>query len=1205
MTPERWKRIQELVQSAIERPAAERAAFLASACGDDAALKDEVGRLLLASGQTEGGMSSPAAALLAGAGGDRTPATGTLGPRDATPGSPSGRAVGAATTTFAAGEVVGERYRILRFIAQGGMGEVYEAEDLALHGRLALKTIRPEIAADGLALARFKREIHIARQVTHPNVCRIYDLGTHRAQGQEVLFLTMEMLSGESLSDRIARARRLTPAEALPIVSQMAAGLDAAHALGIIHRDFKSANVMLVPDPRGGTRAVVTDFGLARGITGGDGMASISDTGAVAGTPAYMAPEQVQGLELTPAADTYALGIVMYEMVAGVRPFEGGSAMTVAVRRLTEAPAPPRRHVPDLDAAWEAAILRCLERDPAARFARTADLVKALGEPARALASEDSVTRTAGRMVSGAPTVLTGRRHQWTAAAVLGVLVAVGAGYAVVRQRTRSVGPSAAAPAPAAVVAPRRAVAVLGLKNVAGRADAGWLSTAVSEMLTMDLAAGGKVRTVPGGEVVRARKDLGLAEVDSLTAEQLSGLRGNLAVDLVVFGSYTVVSGGENRLLRIDLRLQDAATGQAVASGTASGTEGQLFDLVSRAAGPLREKLGLGAVTPAQGLEVEASLPSNRVAARLYAEGLASLQVFNATAAREALEKAVAAEPKHPLPHAALAEAWSLLGYDGKAAEEAKRAASLSEALPPAQKLAIEARFYEIAKDWPKAIESYQSLVKSQPDDLEHGLKLAQVQISAGKAKQALVTLEGLGSLPKPLSEDPRINVAQARAFLDLGDRQKQQSFAAQAAAKAKARGARLLLARARLLEASALDALGDPKQATAASEEARGLYEAVGDRGGVARALLDLAVMLYGRSDLDGARRLLERSLGISREIGDRRTTALVLQDLGNVASDLGQASTARKLHDESLSTFRQIGAKIEAAGALNNMGARLQNAGNLAGAQQRYQEALALYGEVGERTGVARTLTNVAEVLFARGDLKKARDMHEESLAICREIGDKDVAAYDLYRLGILFAASGDARAAKDKYEEALVLQRELGDKISAAQTRLGLALLALAQDRAAEAESLARGAEEDLRVGGATDPTALAQAILAEALLVQGKTAEAASFSEKASAAAAKSDDPGVRTATTIAAARVRAASGKAPDVAAALSALDAARAQVAKVGLVKEEYEARMALGELEVASGQAAAGRARLQALAKEADAKGFGSIARRAAKQSS
>ncbi|MGA3209823.1 MAG: WD40 repeat domain-containing serine/threonine-protein kinase [Terriglobales bacterium] len=285
--------------------------------------------------------------------------------------------------TIPAEEVLAGRYQVIRVLGRGGMGEVYEAEDLELRTKVALKIIRPELAAQPGVLERFKREIQLARKVTHANVCRIFDLGYHvDSSGRRLSFLTMELLHGETLADRIGRAGRLTTTEALPIVEQMAAGLQAAHAEGIVHRDFKGANVMLIDSPPGsqpGVRAKITDFGLARAVAGTEArFSTLTGSAALAGTPAYMAPEQVEGLEITAQSDIYALGVVMYEMVTGVLPFSGPTPWSVAVKRLTEVPLLPRIRVPNLDPKWERAILGCLERKPADRFANASEIIATL-----------------------------------------------------------------------------------------------------------------------------------------------------------------------------------------------------------------------------------------------------------------------------------------------------------------------------------------------------------------------------------------------------------------------------------------------------------------------------------------------------------------------------------------------------------------------------------------------------------------------------------------------------------------------------------------------------------------------------------------------------------------------------------------------------------------------------------------------------------
>lgn len=290
-------------------------------------------------------------------------------------------------SVFHVGDVVAYRFRIVRYLARGGMGELYEAEDLELHERVALKTIVSAIANDERSILLFKREVHLARQVTHSNVCRIFDVFRHRPAGEgnpagEVVFLAMELLHGETLRDRLARDGRLSTADALSIVRQMAAGLAAAHRVGVVHRDFKSHNVMLVDPtpPERELRAVVTDFGLARRSAHDDqtSVALLGDASDVSGTPAYMAPEQVEGGPVTPAADIYALGVVLFEMVTGILPFSAETPLRTAIKRLQEPAPSPRTHRPDLDVVWEGTILRCLARAPEDRFAAIGDVVVAL-----------------------------------------------------------------------------------------------------------------------------------------------------------------------------------------------------------------------------------------------------------------------------------------------------------------------------------------------------------------------------------------------------------------------------------------------------------------------------------------------------------------------------------------------------------------------------------------------------------------------------------------------------------------------------------------------------------------------------------------------------------------------------------------------------------------------------------------------------------
>jgi Protein kinase domain len=280
---------------------------------------------------------------------------------------------------YVPGTTLLERYRIVSPLGKGGMGEVYRAEDLKLGQTVALKFLPKSLARNEEALGRFTREVRMARQVSHPNVCRVFDIG--EADGQT--FLTMEFVDGEDMSSLMRRIGRLPADKALEIARQVCAGLAAAHEHGIIHRDLKPANIML--DGRG--RARITDFGLA-------GLATeMKGEDARAGTPAYMSPEQFSGGEVTAKSDLYSLGLVMYEIFTGKKPYEAATYDEMARLREKSAPTAPSTHLKDIDPLVERVMLRCLESNPDKRPASALQVAAALpgGDPlAAALAAGET-----------------------------------------------------------------------------------------------------------------------------------------------------------------------------------------------------------------------------------------------------------------------------------------------------------------------------------------------------------------------------------------------------------------------------------------------------------------------------------------------------------------------------------------------------------------------------------------------------------------------------------------------------------------------------------------------------------------------------------------------------------------------------------------------------------------------------------------------
>jgi hypothetical protein len=280
---------------------------------------------------------------------------------------------------FAPGVIVADRYRVVALLGRGGMGEVYRAEDLKLSQVVAIKFLPETLSRDAAALARFHSEVRIARQVSHPNVCRVFDIGD--ANG--IPFLTMEYVDGEDLSSLVRRIGRLPQDKATEVSRQICAGLAAAHERGVVHRDLKPSNVML----DGAGKARITDFGLA-GIA-----ANIQGAEVRAGTPAYMAPEQLAGKEVTFKSDIYSLGLVMYEMLTGKRAFVANSMAELMKAREEGTVTNPSTLVKDLDPLIERVILRCLEKEPSKRPSSALQVAAALpgGDPlAAALAAGET-----------------------------------------------------------------------------------------------------------------------------------------------------------------------------------------------------------------------------------------------------------------------------------------------------------------------------------------------------------------------------------------------------------------------------------------------------------------------------------------------------------------------------------------------------------------------------------------------------------------------------------------------------------------------------------------------------------------------------------------------------------------------------------------------------------------------------------------------
>jgi serine/threonine protein kinase len=355
MDSAKWERLKDVFEEATSMSGDERSLFLRTACAGDDQLHAEVERLL--------SQAAAAAEFF------RTPAAGHAASTPEVPHS------------FLDGQLVCQRFVIRRFIGRGGMGEVYAAEDKVTGVMVALKTIRGEVNSDQRLCAAFRKEVQLARRVTHKNVCRIHDLFEHCLEQagercvRRIQILSMELLEGETLAQLLKERQRITVNEAIPILRQIAEGLAAVHRAGVVHRDLKPANVFLTSSKTGEIRAVLTDFGLARGDANDSVWSGLSGPTVILGTPKYMSPEQLEGSTADIASDMYSLGAIWYEMLTGHAPHESSSATSSALKRLSEDPPSPRKFIPDLNIQVEKAVLKCLQRDPSRRFAGIADLL--------------------------------------------------------------------------------------------------------------------------------------------------------------------------------------------------------------------------------------------------------------------------------------------------------------------------------------------------------------------------------------------------------------------------------------------------------------------------------------------------------------------------------------------------------------------------------------------------------------------------------------------------------------------------------------------------------------------------------------------------------------------------------------------------------------------------------------------------------------
>lgn len=1189
--PEKWEQVKELFTLALERDPAERSVFLRQACGGDESLLAEIESLLSSfDGAATFLEDCPAADLF----------------------SAQSRAM--------VGKRIGA-YRIIRECGHGGMAVVYLAEraDEEYRKLVAIKMVQPGTNTDEI-LRRFRNERQALAGLDHPNIVRLLDGGSTE---EGLPYLIMDYVEGIRI-DEYCDIHRLSVTQRLQLFRTVCLAVQYAHESRVIHRDLKPSNILIT---REGV-ARLLDFGIAKVLNPQwSPEATLTRTDWRPMTPEYASPEQVRGEPITAATDIYSLGILLYQLLTGHRPYRVRPDSPVELERLVcnEEPEKPSAAVSRTDETishdgstptritpQQIAQARGIRPEELPRFLR-GDLdtivMKAIRkEPHHRYASAEDFSKDIERYLSGMPiqarepTLLYrggkfARRHKEslaTAILILAVSAAIGTWEARRLVKQNKVNEQQSGTVHIRI---RPSVAILGFKNLSSHQDTAWISTALSEMLSAELAAGEQLRLVPDETVARTKIDLGLSDVESLVPATLTQVRKNLTSEFIILGSY-VYLGKEKGQIRLDLRVEDAATGETVASVSEAGTETDLIDLVSKVGSRLREQFALRQLSPVEAAGLRAELPSNPEALRPYSQGLARIRAFDALSAREFLSRAVNADPSFPLAHAALAKAWSSLGYDLNARQEAKKALDESGNLPREKHLLVEARFYETNKDWAKAIEAYQNLFNLFPDNLDYGLQLASVETAGGQGKNALQTLAALGALGAQTKDDPRLDVARAEAAASLGDDKLRRDTAEQAAQEASGQGAKLLVARARDSECRALANLGENEKAKGACDEAREIYAAAGERSGLSQTLHDMAEVPINQGDFAAAEKLYGQSLAIERAIGNQKGQARELLNLGVISVKKGDFIAARRIYDESLRSYQQAGDKYGMAAVMGNTGILLRAQGKLQDALTHFQKAFELSDEVGHRGSAAQALSATGDILVEQGDLSGAYKMYQQASTIEREIGGKNVYAQTLTQMGRVLRQQAKADEARQAYRESLSLQEELGNKSDAAETRLALAELLCDSGKGAEAEQLSRQAVEAFRADAYVDEEIAAQAMLSRSLLQQGRIDGAHAAIVEAVRLSEKSQDVMVRIPVVLDHAYVMAGE---KNLRRAGEAAQQALTRARNLGLFRLQLEASLTLGHIELQARNRSAAYARLEALEKSAHAKGFELIARKAA----
>jgi tetratricopeptide (TPR) repeat protein len=937
-----------------------------------------------------------------------------------------------------AGDVLGGRYEILQMLGEGGMGAVYKAQDRELDRPVALKLIRPELASNPSILARFKQELLLSRQVTHKNVIRIFDLGD--AEG--VKFITMEFVEGRDLRALIQEKKKFSPEEAVEIMHQVCQALEAAHSVGVIHRDLKPQNIMREDSGR----ILVMDFGLARTVEG-DGMTQV---GALVGTMEYMSPEQALATPLDQRSDIFTAGLILYELLTGKMPFRADSALASLIKRTQERAVPISAHDSTLPVTLTSVVNKCLERDPALRYQTATEMLRDLDawEGNRAGA-------TLGFHANVKPW---GQTIPWPLVMGLATVLALGVVGYVFRGRLSSADKSTAAPA--------LSLAVMPFQNASGDQSWDWLGPSLADMLSTDVGQSSHLRTISSDRVQQVFHDLRIAPNSIVDSSTLGRVAEFTNADTLVWGRFTKL--GDQ--IRIDATVQDRKHNRTVQVKAEAANQQDLSAAVDRLAGQIRQNLSLSSdlVKELQGQSFKPTSTSVD-ALRDYNQGLQLLRQGNNLEAQKKLQAATTEDPQFAVAFSRLGEAYSSLGYDTEAEQASRRAVELSDQLPMAEKYLIQASKARILKEDKKAIAVYEELARNSPDDLDVQFALGSLYEENGDLDTALAHFGNvLKSDPKNLDAmlalgrvdckrgDPQAGLDPLSGALNIAvqvDNKEEQATILQ-------------------ITGIAYKLLGRSEDALRNYQQSMDINTRLGKKRGVAANLSEISQVQARMGKPDLALASLQQALSLLREIGAKKEAGDTLIDLGQRYEDQDKHDLALQNFKEALQIERDAGDERYQALCLNNIGNADFAKGEYADALTYFQQALDLRQKLNNPAEIAETLSNVGEAMAKTGQYDKAVEDHLRAMDLERKAGDKRGAASDSASLGVLFGYQGRLGAAVKSTAEAVQSFRELQDRslwMAQALTAYANALVRAGQFAEAapvlkEADDLARELKSD---------------------------------------------------------------------------------------------------------------------------------------------